>query len=114
MQRLRDELQRRETALHRAQAQSASQSRELDIALQELEQLRAREEEDREVQGDGEEEEGSGNEGEEDDPPLEEVSHERVCMYKCMLYTVLWVYMYFSRVKSLTVKLNVVTTKEFV
>ena len=95
VQRLRDELQRRETALHRVEAQSASQARELSVALQELGQLRARVVEEREAEeegeeeGEGEGEEGEGEEGEsssEDglaDPVQEESTHKVVCMCAC-------------------------------
>ena len=74
VRRLRDELQRRETALHRAQAQNATQGRELDVALQELSQLRARMEEEREAEGDGTE-----SEGEQHEPQLQEQPNEMVC-----------------------------------
>ena len=66
MRRLRAELQRRETALHRAEAQSASLGRELTVATEELGQLRGRMEGEGEGVGEGEEGEESGeSEGEE-------------------------------------------------
>ena len=72
--RLREELQRRETALHSAQAQSAAQTEQLNGALQELAQLRAA--------GAREEGEGEGEESEEEEhtPSPQESSHEVVCL----------------------------------
>ena len=76
--RLREELQRRETALHRAHSQTASQARELSGALQELAVLRTARE-----QGEGEEEEeeeeeegGEGSEVEENASSIEEYSQK--------------------------------------
>ena len=78
--RLREELQRRETALHRAQTQSASQADQLRGALQELAQLRAaggREE----GEGEGEEEEDDRSQSEEEEDTLspQESPPEMVC-----------------------------------
>ena len=76
--RLREELQRRETALHRAQATSASQATQLNGALQELAQLRATSNRE-EGEGEGEgEDDMSESEEEEDTPSLQESSHEVV------------------------------------
>ena len=73
--RLREELQRRETALHRAHSQTASQARELSGALQELAVLRTARE-----QGEGEEEEEEegeeGSEVEENASSIEEYSQK--------------------------------------
>ena len=73
--RLKEELQRRETALHRAQTQSASQARQLSGALDQLALLQATVRE--EGEGEGEEE---GDKSENEDAPLpEESPHEVVC-----------------------------------
>ena len=65
VRRLRDELQRKETALHRAEAARGGQARELQRALEELETLRGRlqEVEEEEEEGSGDRESGSGSEG---------------------------------------------------
>lgn len=82
VKRLRGELQRRETALHRVEAQSASQGRELSVALQELSQLRGRlEEERKEV-----EVESSEGEGEETDPPQDSSANEMVGCCPVFIY----------------------------
>lgn len=76
VRRLRGELQRRETALHRVEAQNASQSRELSVALQELSQLRGRpEEQRREVEVESSESEA--------DPPKDGSSNEVVGYSTC-------------------------------
>ena len=77
--RLREELQRRETALHRAQTQSATQADQLRGALQELAQLRAAgEKEEGEAEGE-EEDDRSQSEEEEDTPSPQESPPEMVC-----------------------------------
>lgn len=81
VRRLRGELQRKETALHRVEAQSATRSKELSVALEEVRQLRARLEEERK------EEEVESSEGDAD-PPQDESSNEVVGYYKFMyMYT---------------------------
>ena len=77
--RLREELQRRETALHRAQAQNASQARQLSGALQELATLRAAgetREGEGEGEGEGEEEEEEEEGGEDSGPSLEQYAQK--------------------------------------
>ena len=92
MRRLRAELQRRETALHRAEAQSASLGRELTVATEELGQLRGRME--GEGVGVGEEGGESGeSEGEEGGLAEEGSAQELVHIYICMcMYTVIPTY----------------------
>lgn len=92
VQRLRGELQRRETAIHRVEAQSTSQARELSAALEELSLLRGR------LHGERKEEEEesseSGVEGELCDPPQEESTNDMVCLtythVPLYLLTCLW------------------------
>lgn len=85
IQRLRDELQRRETALHRSEAQGASQSRDLATALEELTALRSRlDSQDREDQK-ANEGDDTGNKSEIESHGFQNLVQEQVSC--CHYYT---------------------------